>query len=70
MSLRFVKLVTFGHSQICLYQNCTKTLRNWRLGGYFEREADPPKLLNTLKTKPKDGMFRRPERACKAGALS
>src|ERR1700735_2833367 len=69
MSLRFVKRVIFGHSQIYLYQNCTKTLCNWRLGGYFEREADPPKLLKTLKTKAKDGAFRGPERACKAGAL-
>jgi len=33
-----------------LYQNCTKTLCNCGLGGYFEREADSPKLLKTLKT--------------------
>jgi hypothetical protein len=36
-------------SQIQLYQNCTKTLSNCDLGGYFEREADSPKLLKTLK---------------------
>jgi hypothetical protein len=36
--------------QIQLYQNCTKTLCNGGLGAYFEREADSPKLLKTLKT--------------------
>jgi hypothetical protein len=31
-------------------RNCTKTLCNCDLGAYFEREADSPKLLKTLKT--------------------
>ena len=33
-----------------LYQNCTKTLSNCHLEGYFEREADSPKLLETLES--------------------
>jgi hypothetical protein len=32
-----------------LYQNCSKTLSNYDFEGYFEREADSPKLLETLK---------------------
>src|SRR5882672_2442803 len=56
-------------SQIDLYQNCTKTLCNCTLGAYFEREADSPKLLKTLKRRTKEGIFGRDERACKAGAL-
>jgi hypothetical protein len=38
-------------------------------GAYFEQEADPPKLLKTLKTESKDGVSGVPEGACKAGAL-
>src|SRR5882762_254198 len=56
-------------SQIDLYQNCTKTLCNCTLGAYFEREADSPKLLKTLKRRTKEGIFGRDERACKAGEL-
>jgi hypothetical protein len=37
-----------------LYQNCTKTLCNCGLGAYFEREADSPILLKTLKTQSKE----------------
>jgi len=37
-----------------LCQNCAKTLCNCVIGGYFEREADSPKLLKTLK-KPSEG---------------
>jgi hypothetical protein len=36
-----------------LYQNCTKTLSYCDIGAYFEREADSPKLLKTLKTQSK-----------------
>lgn len=36
-----------------LYQNCTKTLSNCHLEGYFEREADSPKLLETLESESK-----------------
>jgi hypothetical protein len=47
--------ITVRHSgsQIQLYQNCTKTLSNCDLGAYFEREADSPKLLKTLKAQSK-----------------
>src|SRR6267143_3730649 len=31
-----------------LCQNCAKTLSNCDVGAYFEREADSPKLLETL----------------------
>ena len=40
-------------SRTRLYQNCTKTLCNCCFGAYFEREADSPKLLKTLKTEGK-----------------
>ena len=36
-----------------LYQNCTKTPCNCYFGAYFERGADSPKLLKTLKTEGK-----------------
>src|SRR6266404_3326557 len=36
-----------------LFQNCAKTLYNRALGAYFEREADSPKLLETLETQSK-----------------
>jgi hypothetical protein len=44
----------------------SKTLCNCSFEAYFEREADSPKLLETLKTRAKDGGFGRSERACKA----
>ena len=56
-------------SEIDLCHNCAKTLCNCVIGGYFEREADSPKLLKTLKRRTKEGIFGRDERACKAGAL-
>jgi hypothetical protein len=31
-----------------LFQNCAKTLSKCDFEGYFEREADSPKLLKTL----------------------
>jgi hypothetical protein len=33
-----------------LYFYCAKTLCNRTLGAYFEREADSPKLLETLES--------------------
>jgi len=33
---------------------CSRTLCNCGLGGYFEREANSPKLLKTLKTESKE----------------
>ena len=36
-----------------LYQNCSKTLSNYDFEGYFEREADSPKLLESLESKSK-----------------
>jgi len=44
-----------------LESNCTKTLCNWRFGANFEREADPPKLLKTLKTEGKEEVFGVPD---------
>jgi len=40
-------------SWLCFY--CAKTLRNRALGAYFEREADSPKLLETLESDDKGG---------------
>ena len=37
-----------------LIQNCAKTLCNRALGAYFEREADSPKLLETLGSEVKE----------------
>src|SRR6267378_4544266 len=36
-----------------LCQNCAKTLSNCNVGAYFEREADSPKLLQTLESESK-----------------
>src|SRR5467141_3370559 len=36
-----------------LCQNCAKTLSNCDVGAYFEREADSPKLLETLESESK-----------------
>jgi len=37
-----------------LCQNCAKTLSNCDAGAYFEREADSPKLLETLESESKE----------------
>jgi hypothetical protein len=60
--------ITAGFSPTVPEPSCTKTLCNWCFGAYFEREADSPKLLKTLKTDGKDGVFGVLERACKAAA--
>ena len=52
-----------------LYQNCTKTLSNCHLEGYFEREADSPKLLETLESESK-GRNRWNEGSCLQSRLS
>ena len=57
------------HERTSAVQNCTKTLSNYDFEGYFEREADSPKLLETLKGQVKQGSVRSGARACKAGAL-
>ena len=36
-----------------LYQNCAKTLSNCDFEVYFEREADSPKLLESLESESK-----------------
>jgi hypothetical protein len=40
-----------SRTQLC--QNCVKTLSNCNVGAYFEREADSPKLLETLESESK-----------------
>jgi hypothetical protein len=45
--------LTKRFSPMVLESNCTKTLCNWPFGANFEREADSPKLLKTLKTQGK-----------------
>jgi hypothetical protein len=45
-----VRLQLASDKAVEWYQNCNKTLCNCRFGVYFEREADSPKLLKTLKT--------------------
>jgi hypothetical protein len=41
---------TNGFSPTVLEPSCIETLCNWCFGANFEREADSPKLLKTLKT--------------------
>jgi hypothetical protein len=44
----------FTPTALELYQNCAKTLSNCNFGAYFEREADSPKLLETLGSEVKE----------------
>ena len=46
--------IKFSHRGVQLYQNCAKTLSNCDVGAYFEREADSPKLLETLGSEVKE----------------